>query len=63
MGSFTSSLVETDTLGRVFEPNQRFEDADGNDIIFDTDYFGNKRSAIIPGPFASLDLKDKNVVL
>ena len=37
------------------------------DIVVDhsvqTDYFGAKRTAIIPGPFASLDLKDKNVVL
>ena len=63
VGNFTADLIETDTLGKAFEPQQRFEDADGNDIIFDTDYFGAKRSAIIPGPFASLDLKDKNVVL
>ena len=60
---FTADLIETNTLGKAFEPQQRFEDADGNDIIFDTDYFGEKRTAIIPGPFASLDLKDKNVVL
>ena len=60
---FTADLIETDTLGKAFEPQQRFEDADGSDIIFDTDYFGEKRTAIIPGPFASLDLKDKNVVL
>lgn len=63
IGGFTSALIDTDTLGKAFEPQQRFEDRDGNDITFDEDYFGNKRKAIIPGPFASLDLKDKNVVL
>ena len=63
LGSFTASLIDTDVLGKAFEPQQRFEDRDGSDIVFDTDYFGEKRSSIIPGPFASLDLKDKNVVL
>lgn len=63
IGSFTSSLVTTDVLGKAFEPQQRFEDKDGNDIIFDTDYFGEKRDAIIPGPFASLNVEGKNVVL
>ena len=63
MGSFTASLITTDVLGKAFEPQQRFEDRDGNDIIFDTDYFGAKRSSIIPGPFAGLDINDINVVL
>ena len=63
IGSFTASLITTDVLGKAFEPQQRFEDRDGNDIIFDTDYFGAKRSAIIPGPFAGLDVNDINVVL
>ena len=63
IGSFTSSLITTDVLGKAFEPQQRFEDRDGSDIIFDTDYFGNKRSEIIPGPFADLNLDGVNVVL
>lgn len=63
IGSFTSTLVTTDVLGKAFEPQQRFEDCDGNDIIFDTDYFGAKRTSIIPGPFASLDVDGVNVVL
>ena len=63
IGSFTSALVTTDVLGKAFEPQQRFEDKDGNDIIFDTDYFGAKRTAIIPGPFATLDIEGINVVL
>ena len=63
IGSFTSTLVTTDVLGKAFEPQQRFEDKDGNDIIFDTDYFGAKRTSIIPGPFATLDIEGINVVL
>ena len=63
IGEFTSELITTDVLGKAFEPQQRFEDRDGNDIIFDTDYFGEKRTSIIPGPFASLDVEGKNVVL
>ena len=63
IGSFTADLITTDVLGKAFEPQQRFEDRDGNDIIFDTDYFGAKRTSIIPGPFAGLDINDVNVVL
>ena len=63
MGAFTASLVTTEVLGKAFEPQQRFEDRDGNDIVFDTDYFGAKRTDIIPGPFAGLDLDGINVVL
>ena len=56
-------MINSDILGKAFEPQQRFEDKDGNDIIFDTDYFGAKRSDIIPGPFATLDIEGVNVVL
>ena len=63
LGAFTASLVTTEVLGKAFEPQQRFEDRDGSDIVFDTDYFGAKRTAIIPGPFAGLDLDGINVVL
>ncbi len=45
--------VTTLTLGEAFEPEQRFENPDGSEIVFDTDYYGNKRTGnIIPGPFA-----------
>ncbi len=54
LDSFKVSLITTDVLGEAFEPEQRFEDRDGADIIFDTDYLGNHRGMeIIPGPFAS----------
>ena len=48
-----SGMISTDTLGEAFEPEQRFENPDGSDIIFDRDYFGSHRSlSAIPGPFA-----------
>ena len=43
-------LIDSDTLGMAFEPEERFETPDGEDIIFDMDMFGNKRETIIPGP-------------
>lgn len=49
-------LITSDILGQAFEPEQRFESADGSAIVFDTDYYGEKREGkIIPGPFAALD--------
>ena len=50
---FRNAMIASDTLGEAFEPEQRFENPDGTDIIFDADYYGNKRSLeVIPGPFA-----------
>lgn len=47
------SLIATETLGKAFEPEQQFENADGSPIVFDTDILGNKRSySPLPGPFA-----------
>ena len=44
------------TLGRAFEPDQRFGAADGSTIVFDSDFYGNHRGArVLPGPFATLD--------
>ncbi len=53
IGGFSAAMVDSDTLGMAFEPEQRFENPDGSDITFDSDYLGNQRSgAVIPGPFA-----------
>ena len=50
---FTVQMIDTDVLGKAFEPAQKFENTDGSPIRFDLDYFGQHRgSAIIPGPFA-----------
>ncbi len=55
LGDFRDDIIDSDILGRAFEPDQRFEDPDGNAIIFDSDYFGSGREEkTIPGPFASL---------
>ena len=45
-------LVDTGALGEAFEPEQRFEDPDGNDIVFDVDYFGAGQNTVFPGAFA-----------
>lgn len=50
---FEIPFVSTSTLGEAFEPEQKFEAPDGSPILFDRDYFGNKRDITpIPGPFA-----------
>ena len=46
-------MVSSDVLGKAFEPEERFENPDGSDILFDTDFSGERRgSHVIPGPFA-----------
>lgn len=46
-------LISSDTLGMAFEPEERFENPDGSDIIFDRDFNGLKREGkIVAGPFA-----------
>ena len=61
-GSFTASLVDTEVLGKAFEPEQRFENNDGSAIVFDRDYLGNTRGVgVLPGPFASADAAEKTL--
>ena len=49
-------MVNSDILGYAFEPEERFENPDGTDIVFDSDYFGNHRGIrVLPGPFASAE--------
>ena len=57
---FKDAIICTETLGKAFEPEQRFENPDGTDIVFDRDYFGNHRGTdTIPGPFASAEDAEK----
>lgn len=57
---FADGIICTETLGKAFEPEQRFENPDGSDIVFDKDYFGNHRGTkTIPGPFASAEDAEK----
>ena len=52
---FRNELINTETLGLAFEPEQRFENPDETPIVFDEDYFGERRGdTILPGPFAGL---------
>lgn len=60
IGDFACGIVDSDTLGNAFEPDQRFESPDGSAITFDKDYFGDKRGvAAVPGPFASRESLEK----
>ncbi len=53
MKDFYGDGISSDTLGKAFEPEQRYENPDGTDITFDTDFFGKHRGAqVLPGPFA-----------
>ncbi len=46
-------LITSETLGKAIEPEERFENPDGSDIVFDVDYYGQKRNGdIVAGPFA-----------
>ena len=55
IGDYKTGVITTAILGAAFEPEQKFENRDGTDIIFNEDFFGNHRgSHAIPGPFAEL---------
>lgn len=53
IGDFSDGIVTSDILGKAFEPEQRFENPDGTEIIFNRDFFGAHRGLdTLPGPFA-----------
>ena len=52
MPKFATPFISTEYLGEAFEPEQKFENPDGSEIIFDDDYFGEHRAINpMPGPF------------
>ena len=52
----SDGVISTGDLGMAFEPEERFENPDGSEIIFNQDYFGDHReAAAMPGPFATED--------
>lgn len=54
LDGWTTSIIDSDVLGKAFEPEQRFENPDGSTIVFNRDYHGNLRSLnALPGPFAN----------
>ncbi|MDO4965895.1 MAG: right-handed parallel beta-helix repeat-containing protein [Lachnospiraceae bacterium] len=62
LGDFKDDMISTETLGKAFEPQQRFENPDGTPITFDYDILGNHRGInVIPGPFASEKVVDKKL--
>ncbi len=57
---FRTNVVSSDSLGKAFEPEQRFENPDGTDLRLDLDYFGGHRGlSTIPGPFADVESANK----
>ena len=53
LSKFETPFVSTEMLGEAFEPEQKFESPDGTPIVFDQDYFGEKRDIMpLAGPFA-----------
>lgn len=59
---FTSRMINTEILGKAFEPEQKYENPDGTPITFDADYLGEHRGlAVLPGPFASAEDAKKAV--
>ena len=62
LADFACPIVNSDTLGCAFEPEQRFESADGETIVFDRDYLGEHRGvSALPGPFASAEAAGRRV--
>ena len=60
---FNVDLISTDTLGKAFEPQQKFENPDGTPITFNYDFAGNHRgAAIMPGPFATKELAKERLM-
>lgn len=62
LDGFKVGIINSDILGEAFEPEERFENPDGTDIVFDSDYFGDHRGVwAIPGPFAMTDAVQKKI--
>ncbi len=63
LGDYKNGIMNSDILGCAFEPEQRFENPDGSEIIFNKDYFGENRGlSTIPGPFAAADCIGRNLL-
>ncbi len=59
---FGTGVISTELLGEAFEPEQRFENPDGTEIIFNRDYFDTGRGIHpLAGPFADRASYQKNL--
>lgn len=62
IGDFTCKMIDTEVLGKAFEPEQYFENPDETPIRFDSDYLGEHRGlSICPGPFVSKEAAKSRV--
>mgnify|MGYP001050147606 CR=1 FL=1 len=62
LDGFRPGIINSDILGYAFEPEQRFENPDGTEIIFTEDYLGEHRGvSAMPGPFASKEAAGKRI--
>ncbi len=59
-----SELLSADTLGESYHAEMAYENPDGSNIVFDTDFFGKKRPAgnVTPGPFEVTDEQVQKIV-
>ena len=54
MEGMQDGIINSDILGEAFEPEERYENPDGTDLILNEDYFGNHRGlSALPGPAVS----------
>lgn len=59
---FKVDMIDTEVLGKAFEPQQKYENADGTPITFSVDYLGEHRGTdVIPGPFATKEEVKKQI--
>ncbi len=59
---FETGVISTELLGEAFEPEQKFENPDGTEIIFNRDYFDTGRGIHpLAGPFADRAAYQKNL--
>ncbi len=55
LDDFQIQLITTELLGKAKLSKQAYEQPDGTPIVFDSDYFGNKRTDNpAPGPFSEI---------
>lgn len=58
---FAVTQIDTEILGKAFEPDEKYENPDGTPIVLNEDYAGNKRGLnIVPGPFAATNPGNEN---
>ena len=62
IGGAKCKLLKTDDIAMAFEPEQKYENPDGTQIVFDTDILGAKRGENpIPGAFVNASDAQKDL--